>query len=90
MEVYEFHHLASIGYRWDVSGSASAFFVLVGTHGLHVTIGLIWILFTTVQLSCMGLGRTLKRRLTYLGLFWNFLDIVWIFVFSLVYLMGAL
>ena len=90
MEVYEFLHLAREGYNPTVSGAASAFFTLVGTHGLHVSFGLLWIAIMIIQLPIMGLNRITKKRLTYLGLFWNFLDIVWIFVFTFVYLMGAL
>ncbi len=90
MEVKEFIHLAGEGFRWDVSGQASAFFTLVGTHGLHVTIGLLWILLMIVQLPILKITHITKRRMTYLGLFWNFLDIVWIFVFTIVYLMGAI
>lgn len=90
MELYEFARLANEGFRWDVSGQASAFFTLVGTHGLHVTIGLCWILLMIVQLSMMKITKVTTRRMTYLGLFWNFLDIVWIFVFTIVYLLGAI
>ncbi|EKD55518.1 MAG: cytochrome o ubiquinol oxidase subunit III CyoC [uncultured bacterium] len=89
MELAEFTTLAADGYRWDVSGQASSFFTLVGTHGLHVTIGLCWILLMMLQLPLIKL-EAMKRRMTYLGLFWNFLDIVWIFVFTIVYLMGSL
>jgi cytochrome o ubiquinol oxidase subunit III len=90
MELHEFIHLVGEGYSWKVSGAASAFFTLVGTHGLHVSFGLIWIAVMIFQVQKMGLTRTTHRRLTYLGMFWNFLDIVWIFVFTLVYLIGAL
>jgi cytochrome o ubiquinol oxidase subunit III len=89
MEVNEFVHLIHQGYSPTVSGSASAFFVLVGTHGFHVSMGLLWILVMTVQVSCFKITPAVKRRLTYLGLFWNFLDIVWIFLFTIVYLLGA-
>jgi cytochrome o ubiquinol oxidase subunit III len=90
MEVTEFAHLAHEGFRWDVSGKASSFFTLVGTHGLHVSCGLLWILLMIIQLPLLKDTHAVKRRMTYLGLFWNFLDIVWIFVFTIVYLMGAL
>lgn len=90
MEVKEFFHLASEGFRWDVNAQASSFFTLVGTHGLHVSCGLIWILIMMIQLPRIKNPGIARRRMTYLGLFWNFLDIVWIFVFSIVYLMGAL
>lgn len=90
MELTEFHKLAQEGFRWDYSGQASAFFTLVGTHGLHVSIGLSWIFLMMIQLPLMRITNVTVRRMTYLGLFWNFLDIVWIFVFSIVYLLGAL
>lgn len=89
MEVNEFVHLALEGHTWQSSGALSAFFTLVGTHGLHVTLGLIWMLLMIVQVVRFGTNNVMGRRLTYLGLFWHFLDIVWIFVFTIVYLMGA-
>jgi cytochrome o ubiquinol oxidase subunit 3 len=90
MELIEFIHLANEGFRWDVSGAISSFFTLVGTHGLHVSFGLLWILVMIIQLPFIKLDHIKRRRMTYLGLFWNFLDIVWIFVFTIVYLMGAI
>jgi cytochrome o ubiquinol oxidase subunit III len=90
MEITEFSHLATEGFRWDVSGQASSFFTLVGTHGLHVSFGLLWILLMIIQLPLLKNIQIARRRMTYLGLFWNFLDIVWVFVFTIVYLMGAM
>ena len=90
MEINEFINLIHEGYSYTVSGGASAFFTLVGTHGLHVSIGLLWILVTILQLTLFGLNNMTKRRLIYLGLFWNFLDLVWIFLFSFVYLVRVL
>jgi cytochrome o ubiquinol oxidase subunit III len=90
LEVSEFIKLANEGFRWDVSGAISSFFALVGTHGLHVSFGLLWILILMIQLPLIKLNHVRRRRMTYLGLFWNFLDIVWIFVFTIVYLMGAI
>lgn len=90
MELSEFIHLANEGFRWDVSGSISSFFTLVGTHGFHVSCGLLWILIMMIQLPWISLKHVRLRRMTYLGLFWNFLDIVWIFVFTVVYLMEAI
>lgn len=90
MEVYEFHHLIHEGFGPDRSGFLSAFFTLVGTHGLHVTFGMIWILVMLVQLSTKGLNDMTRPRILCLSLFWHFLDIVWICVFSFVYLMGVL
>lgn len=89
LEIKEFMHLAASGFRWDYSGEASAFFSLVGTHGFHVSCGLLWILIMIAQLFFIKSPTVILRRMTYLGLFWNFLDIVWIFVFTVVYLMGA-
>src|SRR3989338_10678485 len=90
MEVSEFAHLAHEGHTWQSSGALSSFFTLVGTHGFHVSMGLLWILIMIVQVSMYKITPTIRKRLTYLGLFWNFLDIVWIFVFTIVYLMGAI
>lgn len=90
MELNEFIHLVLEGHGPTHSGFLSSFFTLVGTHGLHVSIGLFWILLTILQLAKFGITPFMRRRLTYLGMFWNFLDIVWIFVFTIVYLMGAL
>jgi cytochrome o ubiquinol oxidase subunit III len=86
LEVREFMDLAAQGVKWDLSGKASSFFTLVGTHGLHVSCGLFWILIMICQLFLIKEPHIIKRRMTYLGLFWNFLDIVWIFVFTIVYL----
>lgn len=90
MEVLEFIHLYKDGHGFQTSGAMSAFFTLVGTHGCHVSIGLLWILLMIVQVSMNKITPAMRRRLTYLGMFWNFLDIVWIFVFTIVYLMGAI
>lgn len=90
MEVNEFIQLYADGYTWHKSAALSSFFTLVGTHGLHVFIGLIWLAVVIMQLFSFGLSDTMKRRMTYLGLFWAFLDIVWIFVFTIVYLMGVM
>ncbi|QCR36906.1 cytochrome o ubiquinol oxidase subunit III [Nissabacter sp. SGAir0207] len=90
MEIYEFHHLIAEGFGPDRSAFLSAFFTLVGTHGLHVTTGLIWILTMMVQVKSRGLTSVNKTRLMCLSLFWHFLDVVWICVFTVVYLMGAM
>ncbi len=90
MELTEFAEIAHEGFSWATSAQASSFFTLVGTHGLHVSFGLLWILVMIVQLPLLGISHITKRRMTYLGLFWNFLDIVWIFVFTIVYLMGGI
>lgn len=89
LELNEFVNLTREGFAWYTSGAASSFFALVGTHGLHVAFGLIWIVVMIVQLSVLDTAK-IKKRFLYLGLFWNFLDIVWIFIFSIVYLLGVL
>ena len=90
MEVNEFHHLIAEGNGPQRSAFLSSFFTLVGTHGLHVTCGLIWMIMLMIQVSKHGLTSITTRKLTCLSLFWHFLDIVWIFVFTIVYLMGAM
>lgn len=90
MELYEFHHLIHEGAGPWVSAYWSAFFVLVATHGIHVTAGLVWMMCMFAHLVRNGLSADNKVRLSCLSLFWHFLDIVWIGVFTIVYLMGAL
>lgn len=90
IELYEFQHLVNIGATPQRSAFLSAFFTLVGTHGLHVTFGIIWLLTLMVQLSRHGLIAANKRRVMCLSMFWHFLDVVWIGVFTIVYLMGML
>ncbi len=90
MEVNEFIHLFHEGYSWKVSGAASAFYGLVATHGLHVSFGLIWIAVMMFRLARVRDHQANEKCMIMLGIFWNFLDIVWIFVFTTVYLQGAL
>ncbi len=90
IELYEFGGLIAEGATPERSAFLSAFFTLVGTHGAHVTFGLIWIAVMIVQLSQRGLVPDNKRRLICLSLFWHFLDIIWIGVFTFVYLLGVL
>lgn len=90
MELYEFHNLYLEGHTWAKSAFLSSYFTLVATHGLHVSIGLIWMLVVIFQIKIHGMTPVTKTKLTCLGLFWHFLDIVWIFIFSIVYLMGAI
>lgn len=90
VELYEFVHLIAEGATPQRSAFLSSFFTLVGTHGLHVTFGLIWIGVMLVQVGQRGLTADNRRRLTCLGMFWHLLDVVWIGVFTFVYLLGAL
>lgn len=90
IEVTEFAHLAAEGNSWQRSAFLSSFFTLVGTHGLHVSVGLIWMLAVFVQVCRFGLTPFTHLKLTTFGLFWHFLDIVWIFVFTVVYMVGGM
>ena len=90
VELYEFHHLIEEGAGPQRSAFLSAFFALVGTHGLHVTFGVIWLVTLMFQVAKHGLIAANKRRLMCLSMFWHFLDVIWIGVFSFVYLMGVL
>lgn len=90
MELYEFNHLVAEGFSWRRSAFLSAFFTLVGTHGLHIAIGLIWSVVMAVQIKRNGLAPGVTRRLGLFSMFWHFLDIVWIFIFTFVYLLGAI
>jgi cytochrome o ubiquinol oxidase subunit 3 len=90
IELYEFHHLILDGAGPQRSAFLSSFFTLVGTHGLHVTFGCIWLVTLMVQLAKGGFTPVMRRRLNCLSLFWHFLDVVWIGVFTFVYLMGVL
>jgi len=90
VELYEFHHLIEEGAGPHRSAFLSSFFALVGTHGLHVTFGIIWLVTLMVQIAKHGLIAANKRRLMCLSMFWHFLDVIWIGVFSFVYLMGVL
>ncbi|SDL07682.1 cytochrome bo3 quinol oxidase subunit 3 [Pseudomonas delhiensis] len=89
MEVNEFHHLIVEGFGPSRSAFLSSFFTLVGMHGLHVTAGLLWMLVLMAQIGTRGLTAQNNTRMMCLSLFWHFLDIVWICVFTVVYLMGA-
>jgi len=86
MEIFEFRELIHEGAGPGRSAYLSAFFMLVGTHGLHVSAGLLWIIVMVNQIQVFGLDAIVRRRLACLSLFWHFLDLVWICVFTIVYL----
>ncbi|MEM5478045.1 cytochrome o ubiquinol oxidase subunit III [Pacificibacter sp. AS14] len=90
MELLEFHHLWHLGAGPGASAFLSSFWFLVGTHGLHVTVGVIWLVVLLVQVQKHGLTEANTRRILCLSLFWHFLDLIWIGVFSFVYLTGVL
>ncbi len=90
MEFSEFHKIAHEGHDWTKSAFLSSFFTLVGTHGFHVTIGLFWMCNMIAQIFFLGITIDTFRRLVVFSLFWHFLDLVWIFIFTFVYLIGSL
>ena len=89
LEAYEFYHLFAEGAGPNRSAFLSSFFALVGTHGLHVFFGIVWLVVLMAQVSKFGLTPANHRRLMCLSMFWHFLDVIWIGVFSVVYLMGV-
>lgn len=90
VEIYEFHHLIHLGAGPQRSAFLSSFFALVGTHGLHVAFGCLWLVTLMVQITRHGLTGSNIRRMTCLSMFWHFLDVIWIGVFTFVYLLGMI
>jgi cytochrome o ubiquinol oxidase subunit 3 len=90
IELYEFSHMLAEGAGPTRSAFLSSFYTLVGTHGLHVTFGVLWLVTLMFQIGKHGLIPENRRRLMCLSMFWHFLDVIWICVFSFVYLMGVL
>jgi cytochrome o ubiquinol oxidase subunit 3 len=88
LELAEFSSLAAAGNTPQANAFLSSFFTLVGTHGLHIAVGLLWMLVALVMIWKRGLTPFVVSKLQRLALFWHFLDIVWIFIFTIVYLMG--
>ncbi|MFT4718266.1 MAG: cytochrome o ubiquinol oxidase subunit 3 [Rickettsiales bacterium] len=89
MEIYEFLHLIHQGHTPGSNAFLSIFFTLVGTHGFHVTAGLVWLVILMIQIKKYGFTDMTRSKIICFGLFWHFLDLIWIFVFTIVYLMGA-
>lgn len=87
---YEFYHMIHEGALPSTSAFLSSFFTLVGTHALHVIFGIIWLIVLMVQIGQQGLDHANRRKLMCLSMFWHFLDVIWIGVFSFVYLVGVL
>ncbi len=90
MELYEFYHFSHEGATPQTSAYWSAFYALLATHGLHVFIGMLWMIILVVHILKNGLTEVNNTRLWCLSLFWHFLDIIWICVFSIVYLFGVM
>ena len=90
LEIREFQGMIAVGAAPQRSAFLSAFFTLVGCHGLHVAVGLAWLVLMMVQLSFRGFQGVVVRRLHCFSLFWHALDIIWVLIFTIVYLMGVL
>ena len=89
LELNEFAVLINEGYTWQTSAFLSSFFTLVGTHGLHIAFGLIWGVVLAVAIAKRGMTPAMLRKFGLFSLFWHFLDLVWIFVFTVVYVIGG-
>ena len=90
MEITEFSHLIAEGHTYQTSAFLSSFFTLLGTHGLHIAVGLLWLIILITQILHDGLRENVVSKFERLGMFWHFLDIVWIFIFTFVYLIGGI
>lgn len=90
LELYEFYHYVHIGFGYTHSAFSSAFFTLVGMHGLHVIIGLVWITGLIIRNNKRGLNLYNAPKYFVASLYWHFIDVVWVFIFTVVYLMGVL
>jgi cytochrome o ubiquinol oxidase subunit III len=89
LELSEFSELINEGNNPQRNAFLSSFFTLVGTHGLHIFSGLLWMAVTFFYLLRRGMNENIIRKITLLGVFWHFLDIVWIFIFTIVYLFAG-
>ena len=90
LEIYEFNHYVHIGFGYTQSAFSSSFFTLVGTHGLHVIIGLVWFILLMLRNAKRGLNLYNAPKYFIASLYWHFIDVVWVFIFTVVYLMGVL
>lgn len=86
MELSEFATLVHDGHSWTQSSFLSSYFTLVGTHGLHIAVGLLWLTLLVAQIARKGFTHSTMKRLTLFSTFWHFLDLIWIFIFTVVYL----
>jgi len=89
-EIYEFNHYVHLGFTFNQSAFSSAFFLLVGTHGAHVVVGLGWIILLMVRNAKRGLNLYNAPKYYLASLYWHFIDVVWVFIFTVVYLMGVI
>lgn len=90
LELNEFYKLVDEGHSWRESAFLSSFFTLVGTHGIHITFGLVWAIVLLVNFLQKGFTEKIMQRFLMFSLFWHFLDVIWIFIFSFVFLIGSI
>ncbi|KOS62408.1 cytochrome (ubi)quinol oxidase subunit III [Lysinibacillus agricola] len=90
LEIYEFNHYVGLGFTFNQSAFATAFYSLVGTHGFHVTLGLVWIATLMLRNAKRGLNLYNAPKFFVAALYWHFIDVVWVFIFTVVYLMGVI
>lgn len=88
LEIYEFYHYVHEGHGFTTSAFSSSFYTLVGFHGAHVAFGIAWITLITIQLARKGLTVVTAPKVYVAGMYWHFIDVVWVFIFTVVYLMG--
>lgn len=88
LEIYEFFHYVHLGHTFSTSAFSSSFYTLVGFHGAHVLFGVLWISVLMLQLTKKGLTVVTAPKLYVSALYWHFIDVVWVFIFTVVYLMG--
>ena len=89
IEIGDLTSLVKQGYSWQTSAFLSSYFTVLGLHALHIMVALLWMLVLLVQFSCKGFSTVMKTRFTCLGLFWNFLNLMWLIIFTVVFLIGA-
>ena len=87
-EIYEFAHYVGEGVNLTIGSYWSSFFILLGTHGAHVSLGIVWIICLLIQIAMRGLNKDNAPKLFIVSLYWHFLDVVWIFIFTAVYMIG--
>lgn len=90
VQYHEYQQVFSLGANWTTSAFMSIYFTLTAIFATHVIVGLAWIIILMIQLSMQGLSPVMKTRFTCLGLYWNYMTLIWIIIFTLVYLMGAI
>jgi len=88
LEIYEFNHYVHLGHKFSTSAFSTSFYTLVGFHGAHVAFGLLWAVLIMLQLKNRGLNTTTAPKVYLFGMYWHFIDVVWVFIFTVVYLMG--